>query len=98
MQGMQEQLRTEKQTAQKMQQTLDGETTKNQSDNKKLCLEITKLKVCYFNRVSWNVCVRMCRINYAIAIHHLLKLSRRLKRFKHNWKSNMSPQRLMQDY
>ena len=49
MQGLQEQLKSEKQSTQKMQQTLDGETTKSQSNNKKLCLEITKLKVCCFN-------------------------------------------------
>lgn len=45
MQGLQEQLKTEKQAAQKIQQTLDGITAKNSSDNKKLCLEIAKLKV-----------------------------------------------------
>ena len=46
MQGLQEQLKTERVSAQKMQQTLDGTTAKNQSDSKKLCLEIIKLKVC----------------------------------------------------
>lgn len=46
MEGLQEQLKTEQLSAQKMQQTLDGKTAKNQSDNKKLCLEIIKLKAC----------------------------------------------------
>ena len=45
MQALQEQLKTEQLSAQKIQQTLDGKMAKNQSDNKKLCLEISKLKV-----------------------------------------------------